>query len=354
MRLEELGWDDHFAGSFEISDDHEAARVIEENRSGYRLLTELAELDAKVSGRFRHERSADVGFPAVGDWVLIDRSETEDSDRQIRDILPRKSKLSRKAAGAATREQVVAANIDTLIFVVGLDDNFSLRRIERYMTVGWNSGATPVLALNKADVCDDPALAMEESESVAIGVDIVVLSATRDDASSSLASYLQPHRTIALIGSSGVGKSTLLNNLAGTSIQETRGVRDTDSKGRHTTTRRQLFTIKCGTHIIDTPGMREFGIWDTGNLDTTFADITEIATDCRYRDCSHQSEPGCAVSAAVENGSLDRERFDSFLRLRREELHIEAKQDVLLRQQQKRDLKSIHRSLKSFYKRHDK
>ena len=252
----------------------------------------------------------------------------------------------RKVPGMTTEEQIVAANVDTVFLVSGLDGDFNPRRIERYLTAAWESGASPVIVLNKADLANDLEARVEETNAVGMGVPVIPVSAlaSREDGSTSaspasgealpqareaLAPWLTLGRTVALLGSSGVGKSTLANALAGEVLQETGAVREGDSRGRHTTTRRQLLALSSGALLIDTPGMRELQLWgEEATLDQTFPEILAFAAECRFRDCTHESEPGCAIQNALETGRLEASRFAAWKKLQRELAHLERRRDV--------------------------
>jgi ribosome biogenesis GTPase len=254
-------------------------------------------------------------------------------------------------AGARAKEQVVAANLDTVFLVMGLDGNYSLRRMERMLTMAWDSGALPVVVLNKKDLCDDPESRQREVEAVAPGVSVLMLSALGDSGLEAVSSFLNEGETVALVGSSGVGKSTLINRLMGREILQTQPVREKDDRGRHTTTHRQLFKLPTGGLLIDNPGLRELQLWSSvDSLREAFEDIDVLADQCRFRDCSHRQEPGCAVTAAVEKGTLPVERLESFRSLERELQHLARKQDHGLQQEEKRKWKAIYKSMRKFYK----
>ncbi|HJR61947.1 MAG TPA: ribosome small subunit-dependent GTPase A [Vicinamibacterales bacterium] len=314
--LERYGWNPGLAAAFA---DHAApgrvpGRVVLEHTHIYRVMTGDGETLARVSGRLRHRALTRPDFPVVGDWVVVEL--LQGGDARIHAVLPRFSRFSRRAAGDVTEEQVVAANIDTVFLIGGLDGDFNPRRIERYLVVAWESGATPVVVLNKADLVEDAARHVAEVESVAPGVDVRAVSAKRPESLEVLRRYLGVGRSAALLGSSGVGKSTIVNRLVGYDLLRTQDVRITDSRGRHTSTTRQMVLLESGGILIDTPGMRELQLWDSGEaLGDAFADIEELATACRFRDCRHVQEPDCAVQAAVASGDLASTRLDSFHKL---------------------------------------
>jgi ribosome biogenesis GTPase len=279
---------------------------------------------------------------------VVIRIRDGENTAMIHAVLPRKSKFSRKTVGAKTQEQIIATNVDTVFLISGLDGDFNLRRIERYLILVWESGANPVILLNKADLCTDVEKRREEVESIALGVPIVVLSALNNQGLDTLAPYLGKGQTIALLGSSGVGKSTLTNQLAGKELQAVQEVRQGDDRGRHTTTHRELIVLPSGGLIIDTPGMREIQIWagDEG-FQETFADIERFAQQCRFQDCQHECEPGCAVRQALEDGTLDYQRFLSYQKLQKELDYLARKQDQKAYLAEKERWKKITKSMRT-------
>jgi len=293
----------------------------------YRVIAANGEHLARVSGRLRHTATARADFPAVGDWVAIE-APAGGGDARIRAVLPRVSRFSRRAAGDVTEEQVVAANIDVVFLVSGLDGDFNPRRIERYLVTAWESGASPVILLNKADVVADPEAMRRDVEALAQGVPVHAISAKHESSLAPVREYVTHGRTAALLGMSGVGKSSIANVLLGEERLRTHDVRESDSRGRHTTTGRQLVLVPGGGILIDTPGMRELQLWETGEaVAGAFADIDAIAEGCRFRDCRHQTEPGCAVLAAVAAGMLPEARLESFRKLQGEQAHQSRQQD---------------------------
>jgi ribosome biogenesis GTPase len=350
--LHALGWDDGFAAAFEpfVREGLVPARVTLEHQHIYTVHTGDADLLATVAGGLRHKIAARREFPAVGDWVVL-RALVAGRRAVIHAVLPRRSKFSRKVAGDETDEQIIAANIDTVFLMIGLDADYSLRRMERYLATIHEGGASPVVILNKADVCEDVAARLAEVEAAAGGAPVVAVSTRLDAQLAAVEQFVVPGRTIALLGSSGVGKSTLVNRLVGHNMQRTRAVRESDQKGRHTTTHRQLIMLPGGGLLIDTPGLRELQLWDTGEgLGAAFDDVEALAPGCRFRDCRHDGEPGCAVKAAVAGGLLDERRLQSYLDLRREQDSLAERQDERAGLERKRQGKILGRAQKAFYR----
>jgi ribosome biogenesis GTPase len=348
--LTALGWGEPFATAFaslldEAGEALVPARVVGQQGS-YRVATGKAELPAEPAGRLRREPG---GLPAVGDWVALEPPSALGSSARIRAVLPRRSRFSRKVPGEKTAEQVVAANLDTVLLVSGLDGDWNPRRIERYLAAAWTSGASPVVVLNKADRADDPEALELETAEVALGVPVHRVSARTGEGVLALAVYFPEGATVGLLGSSGVGKSTLVNRILGGEVQKTGEVREGDDRGRHTTTRRELFRTPWGGLVLDTPGLRELQLWDAEEgIEAAFADVEALAQGCRFRDCRHQGEPGCAVVAAAEEGALAPERLDSYRKLQREADQLRIKTDVHAREREKQRVKALMKAADRF------
>jgi ribosome biogenesis GTPase len=347
MTLSKLGWNSVHQEVWNQFDRgaHIPGRVIEVQKNTWRVASENVEFPARLSGRLWHRLVTSQAWPGVGDWVEAEAAGI------IFDVLPRRSKLSRKAAGRRTEEQIVAANIDTVFVITSLDGDFSPRRLERYLTVIWEGGAQPVIILNKADLCDDVAGLQMEVEAASPGVSVYAISARDAVGLDQLQPHLRAGSTVALVGSSGVGKSTLTNQLCGFDRQAVRAIAD-DGRGRHTTTSRSLIVLPSGALLIDTPGMRELQLWATEeSLNSTFEDIDQLGTQCRFRDCRHLDEPDCAVLAALSDGTVPQDRYDSYLKLRKELAFLERKQDVWAELENKRKWKMLHKAHRAMPRR---
>jgi ribosome biogenesis GTPase / thiamine phosphate phosphatase len=347
LELEELGFGPFFATQFDSLDRARPglvpARIAADGAGIYHLLGSQARL-GELSGRLRHELSG-IDRPAVGDWVAV----ADDAERAvIHHVLQRRTALIRRAADTDATPQMIAANVDIFCLVTSANRDLNPRRIERYLTAVWESGANPVVALNKVDLLDDLTPIRQAISAVTLGVPIIELSALTGAGIDRLREHIGPGTTVGFVGSSGVGKSSLINRLVGREIQHVSDIREDDARGRHTTTRRELVLLPGGGVLIDTPGMRELGlIEDDGGIDATFADIAEIAQACRFNDCSHESEPGCAVQAALNARTLDANRLESYRKLQREIAAIERRRDPILAANERRRWKTIHKELRA-------
>jgi ribosome biogenesis GTPase len=350
MTLSSLGWDDFFANSFQRFSHLGLTpmRVALEHKHAYEVLSAHGPLTAECTGKLLHTATARGDLPAVGDWVVACTRPGE-SHADIHAVLPRRTKFSRTAAGDSGGEQILATNVDTVLLVTSLDQNYNLRRIERYLALAWESGAQPVVVLNKSDLHPDPAEAQTEVASIAIGAPVLTLSAAEGSGVDTLDPWLLPGQTLALLGSSGVGKSTLINRILGHERQLTSGISEMVNKGRHTTTRRELIVAPSGVLVIDTPGMRELQLWDTAatTIDSTFSDVAQLATQCRFSDCSHRGEPGCAIQAALDHGTLTTDRWQSYQKLQREQAYAARKADPRLAREQKAGWRKIHKAMRT-------
>ncbi len=329
INIKKYGFSEAFSNEIPKDSLLEPARVLSQEKGFYQVAADKGEKLAELSGKFRFQAEASSEYPAVGDFVLVNWNESG-SSAIIESLLPRKSAFIRKAAGEPQQEQVVAANIDTVFLCMALNNDFNLRRLERYISIAWDSGASPVVVLTKSDLCDDLENKCSEVSSIAFGVDILVTTSMEEDGYKELLPFISEGKTIAFIGSSGVGKSTLINRLLGKEYLKTNGLRN-DDKGRHTTTRRELFLLPSGGMVIDTPGMREFGMWDNDTgIDRTFADIEELAAQCKFRNCTHTNEPGCAIQKALTTGELETDRWQSYQKLKAENDYMEDRESYMI------------------------
>ena len=344
MNLEQLGWNTSLEQDFKPFQEkgYIAGRIALEHKNSYRVYTAYGDLLAEISGKMNFQASSREDFPAVGDWVAVQARLSEEKGT-IHGILPRKSKFSRKIAGETTEEQIIATNIDTVFLVNALNNDFNIRRIERYLIMAWESGANPVIILSKADLCENIEEKVKMVESVAFGVPIHVISAIEGTGLEEIHPHLRSGKTIALLGSSGVGKSTIINQLTGKELLKVQEIREGDDKGKHTTTHRELILLANGGCMIDTPGMRELQLWESSSgISDVFADIEELAEMCYYSDCQHQTEPKCAIRTALNNGELDQGRYQNYLKLQKELAYLERKGDQKAQLAEKEKWKKIH------------
>jgi len=350
------GWNDYFEALWKDAERQSAvpARVIAQSRGIWRVAGDFGECPAEPVGKLRLAAEDGADWPAVGDWVAVEFRD-KGSAARIQDVLPRRSRFVRKMAGKKIAEQVVAANVDIALLVSALDGDFNPRRVERYLTQCWESGAKPVIVLNKADVCQTPREKIGEMERVAMGVPVCVVSTKTGQGLDELEKHLARGQTIVLLGSSGVGKSTIVNRLFGRAIQEVREVRESDSRGRHTTTAREIFALPCGTLLMDTPGLRELQLWDADDgISQAFADIEALAESCRFGNCRHEGEPGCAVQSAIDAGALDFGRLENWRKLQRELAFLKRKVDPEANHSEKRRIKQLMRGVNKMYRDREK
>lgn len=353
--LESLGWDARWEELrlMMAPEGAPVARVLREDRGRYELMTEKGPRDGVCSGRYVHETASRADYPSVGDWIW-GRADTE-GPWLIQGLLPRRTQFSRKAVGGLTEEQVVAANVDRIFLVCGLPEDFNERRLERYLLLTWNAGASPVIVLNKIDRVDDVEAWRRRAGAVAFDLPVVLTSALDGRGLDELASFLEAGQTVALLGSSGVGKSALTNALLGATGEDeaapTGKIRDGDGRGRHTTSHRQLHLLPGGAILMDTPGMRELQLWaEEDDVDAAFADVEALASSCRFGDCGHEAEPGCAVREAIDDGRLPLERFLSWAKLQREARRLSARRDERRRHDGQRRWKSMSKAIRQWRK----
>lgn len=342
--LTSFGWDEFFEVNFSpyARNGFTCGRVALEHKNLFRVYTKYGEVLAEISGKLRHEAVNRSDLPAVGDWVVI-RSRPERGRVIIHAVLPRRTSFARKIAGSRTEEQVVGANIDTVFLLTSLNQDFSLRRIERYLVIAWESGANPIIILSKSDLCDRVAERITEVRAVAGGVPIHAVSVVTGCGLEDIAQYFKRGQTVAMLGSSGVGKSTLINHLAGVDLK-VQTVREHDDRGRHTTTHRELVLLSAGGLVLDTPGMRELQLWE-GNesLQLVFNDIEALAAQCFFSDCRHQHEPRCAVRDALAAGTIDAGRYQSYEKLQKEFQYLARRRDKLSEIVEKKKWKKLSR-----------
>ncbi|MFH1368798.1 MAG: ribosome small subunit-dependent GTPase A [Elusimicrobiota bacterium] len=333
MNLKELGWNEFHEKHYNEVKTSETfpARVAKSEREKYLIYSSFGELKAEIKGKMRFSAVSISDFPAVGDWVVA-KMRPEGNAVIIEAILPRMNKFARKVAGSVTDEQVMVANIDTIFLVNGLDGDYNLRRIERYLALARENNSSPVVVLNKTDMCPSVQEKAEEVAAVARGVPILTLNALNGEGIENIRKYITNSTTVAFLGSSGVGKSTIINSLLKTEKQKVGTVRESDSRGKHITTCRELILLPDGGIVIDNPGLRELQLWvDEDTLDSTFDDVIELTEKCRFRDCTHLHEPGCAVMNAIETGLLDNKRFQNFIKLKKELKYLATRKEVKAR-----------------------
>jgi ribosome biogenesis GTPase len=344
--LNSYGWSEGLQHDFEpfAARGLVPGRIAIQHRSGYRLVTEAGEIDARASRRLM-DSAAEIERPATGDWVA---AEARDGAVLVQHVLPRSSAFVRRASGPRGGAQVVAANVDVAFLVSSLNGDLNLRRLERYLATAYESGARPVIVLTKADLSETVADQVAQVEAIAFDTPVLPLSSRTGEGLDALAEHLQPGRTAVLLGMSGAGKSTLLNALAGEERMDTGAIREADDRGRHTTTHRELVLLPSGSLILDTPGMRELGLWDADEgLATAFSDIEALAEACRFGDCQHRTEPGCAVLAALADGSLQQDRWLAYEKLEAELAFERRKADPAIAAEHRRHWVTIHKAARA-------
>lgn len=348
MNLKQLGFNAFFQKHLNqrMETTLSIGRICAEYKENYRIFSDDGDLPAIISGKFRNNCHHREDFPAVGDWCLFHAIENENK-AVIQELLPRKSKFSRKVAGNETQEQVIASNVDFAFIVCALNHDFNPRRIERYLSLTWQSGATPIIILSKADLCPNIEEKIAAIETTAFAIDIHVINNISKEGIDALNKYFYNNKTVVLLGSSGVGKSTLINNLAKSSLMKVNNLRNNIDKGRHTTTHKQMILLPDGGMIIDTPGIRELQLWDAEEgIKLTFKDIEELAQYCKFNDCAHHKEPGCAVQKALEEGLLDPKRLENYRKVRKEQQYLTVRQSQSAAKIEKDKWKTIHQQIK--------
>lgn len=328
--LPSYGWDEQLAAQFEpfAAEGCQPGRVTLEYNQFYRVFNGAEEILAETTGKLRYEAQSRAELPAVGDWVALKKRPDQEYAR-IHAILPRRSQFTRKTVGTKTEEQVVGANIDTVLLVTALNQDFNPRRVERYLSVAWKSGAAPVVLLSKADLCDDVPDKVASIEAISNGAPVHAISAKHGDGVAIVQTYCLPGQTVAILGTSGVGKSTLINRLLGVEKQKVKEVREGDERGQHTTRHRELILLPTGGLVLDTPGMRELQLWEVDEgVEQVFSDVEELLVQCRFSNCQHGNEPGCAIQAALRAGTLQRSRLENYQKLQDELAHLARRQET--------------------------
>lgn len=356
MSILHWGWNDYFEAVWKDAERENSvrARVIAQGRGRWRVVGDFGECPAEAAGKLRLAAEEGGDWPAVGDWVAVELRD-RGSAAQIHEALPRRSQFVRKMAGRKIAQQVIAANVDMALLVSALDGDFNPRRIERYLAQSWESGAKPVIVLNKADVCEASQEKIGEMENAAMGVSVCAVSAKTGQGFDELRTFLARGQTVVLLGSSGVGKSTIVNRLMACATQEVQEVRASDSRGRHTTTAREIFALPDGALIMDTPGLRELQLWDAHEgISQTFADVESLAGQCRFGNCRHNGEPGCAVQAAIDAGGLDLARLESWRKLERELAFLRRKVDPEASHSDRQRIKRLMRGVRQMYREKEK
>lgn len=353
IKLIEYGWNKTHEANWEAIIENinkkncVPGRVTLEHKRMFRVVTAEGEWLSVCSGTFEHEAFERRDFPAVGDWVAVEKMPGEERGI-IHAILPRTSLFSRKVAGSAITEQILAVNIDIVFLVMSMNKDFNARRLERYLVAAYDSGAVPVVVLTKKDMCENPSYYIEEAQNIALGSNVFAVSNLTGEGISALTRLLTDDKTAALLGSSGVGKSSLANVICGDKMMAVQDIREDDDMGRHTTTHRELITIPTGGVLIDTPGMREFQLWDNNeSLDSSFKDVEEFSNSCKFNDCQHNNEPGCAIRQALDTGALSADRYGSYLKLKRELAFLERKMDRTAQSKERKKWKTITKSMRS-------
>ncbi|MGL1893302.1 MAG: ribosome small subunit-dependent GTPase A [Spirochaetaceae bacterium] len=352
MNLEKWGLTSYFKELTEylVEQGLHIGRIVKESRHLYEIETEQGRYSGKVSGHFVFTAINRADYPTIGDWVAV---KLDQDTAVIEKLIERKSSFSRKRAGNEIEEQVIAANIDYIFLVFGLEGgrNYSEGAVERFLTRAWDSGASPIIVLNKSDICENTADFIYKTELIAAGTPIYLTSAIDGSGLDDLRKYLKPGKTIAFTGFSGVGKSALINALCGVEIMRTGSIRDDDKKGKHTTTHKELILLDDGSILIDSPGLKELQLWgDEDTLDSTFEDISEFADLCKFSDCSHNGEPGCQVQRALDSGELDKDRYNRYLKMKKELQFLERKTSLKAQQDEKKKWKDISKFARSLNK----